>query len=1170
MASIGSARDVYLTVGAGSQAERPQYWEILKRLPPPVALVCEWALPIAGDRVGAALEELAKLNGDPAAWLSRFRHRTPPLFHGDDSNALWVLLAVFADAHEDRAASWLYEQAAGRYAADGVFSAYLYCRAAAAASRGPTPETAGELLACAEAVAPAGRRLWEFFRAAFGFDVPALATATVAVSRALDVVFPVPVLQALRSGPVPEQEPDDEFGAFIEELAKPHPAFLEQIRLVAVFAAVAVLQRTPGQTGSAQMLLEELAGGMPGYGEDQAATAALSALTGPRSSNIPLELAKTLCMRAADRSGKDMSFDRDTALARAVELALVARDRRLAWGGPSGEALAVAAQARAASGDVRAALQMLLLPPAGTALTAEAASQAVIRAAAEMAVGIGDIERALELAARIDDPLERRLATALALTLRSDSHREAAAEYRVALGEQAIAERVDQQLRALLGLSMVAELGDGELGLLRQLDPEMADMVQAQSFLTAGRVSQAQLLARRYPDSDAALQIRVSCLLSLDKAPDAVSALESYATRRADERFLLQAALLALSSGAAAEAARLARRLASGNDPVRRRAAREILIDAASSRGDWDTILAEARRLVGDQAVADADPERGKSLSKYRWAQVHALHELRRMDEACEIIRAEPRLVPADASQARLVVSVLQSIAPSVVGGTVGESAGHGITQGEVLDAVIEAVRVAAGDEELAAAAVMTAVSMPDSEPPDFSVMIKARQLHQQFFDRFPDSMRLRLVPTDDSLSGLQEFLRAEVAPAAQAAQQLHREVIAGRIPVSVYASVFGRDYAETLIRSTAGCYVIQYPDDRIFDQETDAARRALDGTVVVDISALFLAPVVLGESTELGVHFERLLVTASQRDDILQARSSLMMRSPGWLGWDPVSERPAFAQYEPQVTERWAREAEDLASALRWCEIAADPPPDSDDPRHAAWSAPIRLARERGFSLVADDAALRAAARSEGIPAFGSLQLLSVLIGNQALPASAFDESCERLAKIRAADLPVRRHLRDIAEDDDWNPAGYAGFLLQRPVTWTPLARGWHEYTSLVTALPAKKPEEAAVWCAAAMEGLSLTAPPSAVPAISAALVTWTLLTVRDPAALPPLLAYAEGLAARWAPGADMLQAVVQRLADTVRQATPPEIVGRIVLPLLSELDEDRHAKAVQFFFTP
>ena len=47
------------------------------------------------------------------------------------------------------------------------------------------------------------------------------------------------------------------------------------------------------------------------------------------------------------------------------------------------------------------------------------------------------------------------------------------------------------------------------------------------------------------------------------------------------------------------------------------------------------------------------------------------------------------------------------------------------------------------------------------------------------------------------------------------------------------------------------------------------------------------------------------------------------------------------------------------------------------------------------------------------------------------------------------------------------------------------------------------------------------------------------------------------------------MLQAVVQRLGETVRQATPPEMAGRIVLPLLSELDKDRRAKAVQFFHT-
>jgi hypothetical protein len=273
---------------------------------------------------------------------------------------------------------------------------------------------------------------------------------------------------------------------------------------------------------------------------------------------------------------------------------------------------------------------------------------------------------------------------------------------------------------------------------------------------------------------------------------------------------------------------------------------------------------------------------------------------------------------------------------------------------------------------------------------------------------------------------------------------------------------------------------------------------------------------------------------------------------------------------HDPEVIEQWVREAEALASSLRWCEVAADPPEDSDDPRHAAWSASIRLARERGFSLIADDAALRSAARSEGVPAFGSLQLVSALTENRALPATALGGSLQRLAKIRAADLPVHRPLRDIAEGDDWKPAGYAGFLLQRPVTWTPLGRGWREYTSLIMALPEKKPEEVAVWCAAAMEGLSPTASPSAIPGVSAALVAWTLLTVRAPAALPPLLAYAEGLAARCSLRADMLQEVVQRLVDTVRQVAPPEMIGRIVLPLLSGLDEDRYAKAVQFFFVP
>ena len=202
-------------------------------------------------------------------------------------------------------------------------------------------------------------------------------------------------------------------------------------RLTVTLAAASVLRATPGQVDAALILSEQVACGFPGYCPGPASASALAALAGSRSSAIALGLAETLCARAADPVSRVSGFDRDGALARAEELALTARGRRQDWGGPTGDSLTLAAQARAASGDIRGALAMLLPPPAGTADAAEAASQPVIRAAAGLAAQAGKIELALELAARIDEPVELRLATALALSLREDSRPEAAAEFRL-------------------------------------------------------------------------------------------------------------------------------------------------------------------------------------------------------------------------------------------------------------------------------------------------------------------------------------------------------------------------------------------------------------------------------------------------------------------------------------------------------------------------------------------------------------------------------------------------------------------------------------------------------------------------------------------------------------------------------------------------------------------
>lgn len=1149
---------------------RPAPAQLLVKLPPSVALAYQWALATSGEQIDALLQELADLNGRPATWLSRLRHRPPQMLRDDAVGTLWVLTAEFAAAHEHPSAAWLFEEAAQRQPGN-LLGAYLYCRAAVAASIVSAHDAQG-LLERADAAAPHGRALWAFYRAALGSDSATAAKAILHLAEPLDLPFPATIRHALAAACTPAG-PDEAAVGVIEEFWAHYPVFLEQIRQTVTLAAAAVLRMLPGRIEASQLLLEQVSDGLAAYRNGTVGADALATLVGARSSNLLLEMARTLLARAADPASRVSGFDREAALARAAELALTARDRRRDWGGPTGETLAVAAQAQSAGGDSRGALRLLLPPPAGTAEAAEAESQPVVQTAAALAAQTGNIALALELAAKIDDPVERHLATAIALMLRPDSHTEAAAEFRSALSTHGDRPAGDQQIRSLLGLAMVAELTSGELAVLERLDIPNADLIRARSLLTAGQVTQAQILARRYPDWDAALHLRVDILLSQGRTTDAIAALEAFATQRGPgERLLLEAAMLALSDGASDEAVRLAGRVAASTDATRRRMAGEILIDTASERGDWEEVLVHTGRLIGDDLIAEADPTRPESLVKYRWARTHALHQLRRMDEAYNEIRAEPKLEPTNLDQARLTASVLRTIAPSVApSGRVGMPESADVTQQEVLAAVTRVANAFPNDEELVASAVITAFSMPVGEELDYQLMTRARQLHQQFFEHFPNSKIIQAVPMDEGLEGLKDFLRTQFAPSAQAAEQAQRAALAGQMPLSVASAGLGKNYAEALIRNAAGGYVLQNSDDDITVQEIRAAHHALDTSVVVDTSALFWAPLTLAPGTSLHEYFERLFIPASQRDDILQARISLMRRSSGALGWDPVAQRPVFEQYSEHRTELWARRADELADALARCAVLPDPMADGEDFRGRMWSAPIRLARERGLALVADDAALRAVARSEQVPAFGSLQLLAALVEDDRLPAEAIEEAHRRLMREPVAELPVLHRLRNIAADEQWNPRGYAAFLLTRSITWQPLAKGWHHYTVLVKELPAsdRSPQQLADWCGAALAGLSLVASSAALPAITSALVVWTLLESKDAAALPELQARAETVVGPVTPGVDLLEETVQRLVGTVRQIAPADMVASTVLPLLSALDAEAHVKAVRSFFT-
>jgi nucleoside phosphorylase len=1140
----------------------------LLRVAPPVAVAYEWTQPTAGPQATTVLRDLAALGDQPATWLSRFRHRQPSIFRGENSAALWVLVGEFADSHEHPAASWIIEQAAERWQ-DHVLSAYLYAKAALAAMRDADQEKAEVLFARAEAVAPAGKPLWMLLRTALSSDVDATGSTLVAVTRALELPLPQFALLGLQADAAPEQH-DNDFVAFIVEFSELYPAFLELIRWTVTLIAIAVLRHKPEQIDAAQLLCEQVTDAFPAYRSDPRSTSALAALAGTRSSRAALEMASILCMRATGHISRVSGFDRDAALARAEEIALTARGRRQDWGGPTSEALALAAQARALSGDTRGALTMLLEPPAGIAEKSETRAQPVILVAAGLAAQVGNIDLALEFASKIDEPAERHLATAFALSLREDSHPESAAEYRAALSEAKLPAQENLATRVLIGLSAIAPLNEAEEVLLGNIDIETADLIRARSMLKVGQISQAQILARRYPDSSGALEIRVLCLLDQGKTAEAIRALENFAVRHFyEERHLLQAALLAHSSGTAEDAARLATRIASSTDPVRRRTAQEILVDVASRHGDWSAVMDHTSRLMDDDAVAECDPNRDESLVKYRWARAHALHQLRLMPQAYEVVRTEPRLEPSDLNQARLIASILRTIAPSVSHTDSKRTAQKSVTQAEVLSTVSRAAQAFPDDEELVATAVMTAFLMPDGDQIDYQLMAEARRLHQQFFERFPDSKILEMVPVDENFASLQNFLQERLAPISGIAEQMYRAAITGQIPISALVTGLGNHYADSLIRNTVDCYMVRNSDERINSLEVEAARQALETTVVVDTSSLFLSSIILEPDTRLHMYFEQLFVTSSQRDDIIQTRTSLLMRSSGSLGWDPHTERPVFNNYSDELKQRWADQAEALATALDGCDILPDPPSENKEVGFKTWSSPVFLARKYGLSLVADDAALRAAARSEGVAAFGSLQLVEALIQDGRLPSAALKSSYGRLMKVRAADLPLNDRLGEIAENEQWDPNGYAAFLLTRPTTWLPLAKGWQTYTALIKALPEKRPQIVAEWCVAALGGLCMVTTPSAVPTVASALVASTLLELQNGAPLPLLLDYADRLVSRFAPDTDLLKEIVQRLVLAVRHLTPPEMVGTIVLPLLADLKGEAHVKALRIFFT-
>ena len=1153
---------------AGAEADVTAAEDSLACLAPPIRPWWRRLRARVGPSADTAIAELAERSAAAAGWIGRLRHRPPAWLRDDIHGDAWALVAWFAESHGSPHAAWLHDEAAVRADRIGedIIAGLHRLDAAMALTRYPPAAQHGQEDTARQAPEVARtealRRLADdslrtfgpltaVYRSVVNDDAEATLEMAPAAMEVLGIAEPHLAIISEKNGVPRSREADTgPAEAIFTELVETDPDIVDQVRsslLVTIGYALLI--------------------------HSQAADSALVAFAKAR--DLAPDAAAPLLGLARARFRMAVAADATTQvssdLAEAEELALLARDRRRAWKADGGDAVAIAVRARAAS-DPRGALRLALPAPRGVATDPEARNPEVREAGAVAAIYAGEPVLAAELAASISDPVERDLVRAAALAELPGAADEVVPALRRALAAAPMT-RPDQRVRALMGLvqhgAPIApdQLGSvaPELAQLRDTDPEAADIVQASAALRAGQLQQALVIARQYPTSIPAVEIAARAAAEAGNPEEAFSILDRAGRTQGDEALRTQAMFLAADAGLNDQAQEVANRLVLSRDAETRRRALEVRLDLAGRSGIWEEIADLGRRLLDDSTFDLSDVRRVEHVVQYRWAVAGAEFNLRRPERARVVLDEPDMLVPRNSTEALLLLAVLRATADPP---TKESASPNPVLAPEMLERALAIASAFPDDEDVVASALKIVLMCSGPDPLPDALLAQARSRGEAFFERFPDSSQLRQVTIGEDLSGLAEYMRASYEPGAEQVVDLARQVWLGIYPQGLLASVIGRSYAETLIKRIAGCLVASTSEPAVAETEEAASRSAREaGAVVIDTSALVLLDSIGGLARVLMAQFGRVFLPAGCRDDILEARNGLALKSGATLGWNPREQRPQLTEIAPETVENWAEAGARLAQRLAMVVII----PAGRAKPGWSWDDSLLLASTERHALWADDFALRQAARSEGVPAFGTLDLVTDLVHSGQLDEPTLSRVIDAFQHAYIVDLPRTGNLIHFAASDGWRPGGYAALLLARPRFWSQPADGFAQYMRLMRALPPTEatPEAIAEWGAAAMTGLAWAIPPPARPRAVAGLLAWTVLNGGGAAIFPTILEAGEQVMAAAAPAGDLLAHTVAVLTETLSSIMPADQVGVIFTSLLAKFDKHRRAEAMQCFLS-
>ena len=794
-------------------------------------------------------------------------------------------------------------------------------------------------------------------------------------------------------------------------------------------------------------------------GKQAAALARLRAAD-PRGdlSGIQLQIALLLLDRAVRGRSEHRLADAHEALA----LAIKARDDRRAWFGDSVAPAVVAVQAAQICGDPATAWDLTQEQPEGQALAREAHDVRLIEYRALLAALTGRVDEARRLHKQVESSYVRAQITAVLTEQGADSDTGTVQAAWQAVWDAATTEQ--EQLGAAMGLAERGALprDPASLGRLESAYPEaLAEirlLARALGTSSAGdlsvlraNVTQSRMivvaLAQRYQISGER-ELRARTLRQgAEHWRDALMmAMAADAYRHAD----MPAQTIACARDALAMA---------GPDWAAQRDMYALQVDAELAEGDTGRATDAARSMLAlDQHDHDA-----------RWALARCHVNRGLLEDAWSVLTyLGPPIDPTTGHQALLWVMLAARYSGEVT------FAGQALSL----------MQRWPDDEELLGGFIATLHLSATTAPERWS-RDDAEQLQEataDYLERFPTSSQFRAVrlgPEEDPLVDLAEELRL----AHENAKEVLSKVAVADLPLGTLTWVAARSYTEASLRRAAG---FVYAGDPL---AVDAAAAAVTAsrslrTVIDPTTAHTLALLDPALAEQLIGALDTVVTTDQLYQDALRAKESLALQTELTLGWDEVAQRPAIHAAEAGELERLRSLSVRIVEVLR--SIARVPRPELrcfpiPGKQGRQWLTAPDYAKEHGLVLWSDDRVLRSIARSEGVPAFGTLDLLDAMAATGRLGTREVLLVKADLLRNCYVDIDFSTELFSAAAlADGWRAKAVAS-AMSRPQAWVQPQAAAAFVLECVAHISTQYPQDIERWLAAASTGLARGAEPAA-----------------------------------------------------------------------------------------